>query len=188
MRRPRRLLAPVLLALALLGTIAFFLLSPAVSPDGPPPGNPIVAPGATPVPTQLRGRSTTPVPVVVLPTAQPTQAPTALPTGPVGSPGGTGEGGDVRTPVERTVFSGRVVDARNGNGVARVCVVIGNVAECGPNQVYTDGEGRFSIELPSGAIWDMNFVHPDYRTAYRRVSSTRSQARVELGSISISPR
>lgn len=185
-RRPRRVLVPVLFAIAGLGIIAFFLLSPPAQLDGPPPGNPIVQPGATPLPTLLRGRSTTAVPVVVVPTEEPTERPTSRPTGPVGSPGGVGVGGTpAPVPVGTTRFSGRVVDARNGRGIERACIAIGTKDECGANEVYTDRTGRFAIDLPSGAIWDMKFIHKDYKDGYRRVSSTKTQRRVDLGSIAL---
>ena len=137
----------------------------------------------TPIPTLLRGRSTTPVPIVVVPTPPPTQQPTAAPTA-VGVPGGSGGGGAPGNIVETTRFIGRVIDARTGNGVPGVCVVLG-VRECSENPVYTDASGTFEIRLPSGSTWDLNFAHAAYATAYRQVSSTRTQAEVSMGTIII---
>ena len=182
----RRRALPVALALvaaAVIGLAAFLLLPPLVE-EAPAGGAPIAAPPSTPLPTLLRGRSTTPVPVVVVPTPPPTTQPTAAPTAAVGVPDGVGGGGNSGTIVESTRFIGRVIDARTGVGVAGVCVVRG-VRECSENPVYTDASGTFEIRLPSGATWDLNFAHPVYATAYRRVSSARTQAEVSMGTIII---
>ena len=183
-RRPRRLLAILaLVGAAVIGLAAFFLLPSPRANDAPAGGAPAAAPSATPIPTVLRGRSTTPVPVVVVPTPPPTQQPTAAPTA-VGVPGGTGGGGNPGGIVETTRFIGRVIDAQTGNGVPGVCIVLG-VRECSENPVYTDQTGTFEIRLPSGSTWDINFAHASYVTAYRQVSSTRTQAEVSMGSVSI---
>ncbi len=181
-----RLAALALLAAAVFALIAFLLVPPPTvhSPAG---GAPAAAPAATPLPTLLRGRSTTAVPAAVVPTAPPTTQPSAAPSTPVGVPGGTGSGGSPGGIVETTRFIGRVIDARTGQGVPGVCVVLG-VRQCSENPVYTDAFGTFEIRLPSGSIWDLNFTHASYTQGYRQVSSTRTQAEVNMGLVSITPR
>lgn len=186
-RRPRRLLLVLaLIAAAVIALAAFFLLPSRVE-DAPAGGAPIVAVGATPLPTALRGRSTTPVPVVVVPTPPPTTPPSAAPSAAVGVPGGTGTGGAPGGIVETTRFIGRVIDSQTGSGVAGVCIVLG-VRECSENPVYSDATGLFEIRLPSGSTWDINFARAGYATAYRQVSSTRTQSEVSMGSVSITRR
>lgn len=186
-RRPRRLLVVLALIAAVAIAVAAFFLLPSRVDDAPAGGAPAAAPAATPLPTALRGRSTTPVPVVVVPTAPPTVQPSAAPSVVVGVPGGTGGGGNPGGIVETTRFIGRVIDAQTGNGVAGVCIVLG-VRECSENPVYSDATGTFEIRLPSGSTWDINFARAGYTTAYRQVSSTRTQAEVSMGSVSITRR
>ncbi len=185
--RPRRLLVVLALIAAVVFALAAFFLLPSRLEDAPAGGAPAAAPAATPLPTALRGRSTTPVPVVVVPTAPPTVQPSAAPSVVVGVPGGTGGGGSPGGIVETTRFIGRVIDAQTGNGVAGVCIVLG-VRECSENPVYSDATGTFEIRLPSGSTWDINFARVGYTTAYRQVSSTRTQAEVSMGSVSITRR
>lgn len=184
--RPRRLLVVLALIAAVVFALAAFLLLPSRPDDAPAGGAPAAAPAASPLPTALRGRSTTPVPVVVVPTAPPTTQPSAAPSV-IGVPGGTGGGGSPGGIVETTRFIGRVIDAQTGNGVAGVCIVLG-VRECSENPVYSDASGTFEIRLPSGSTWDINFARVGYTTAYRQVSSTRTQAEVSMGSVSITRR
>lgn len=184
---PRARLALLALAAALAFAVIALVLLPQPVTNAPAGGAPAAAPPATALPTLLRGRSTTAVPVVVVPTAPPTAEPSAAPSQPVGVPGGTGSGGSPGGIVETTRFIGRVIDARTGQGVPGVCIVLG-VRQCSENPVYSDQFGVFEIRLPSGSTWDLNFAHTAYAQAYRQVSSTRTQAEVNVGLISLVPR
>ena len=132
--------------------------SAAPSPSGP-------APGAAPDPVA-------------------TSEPTGGGTGGGGTGGGTGggsgpgAGGPQPSPPPRSAATppaegvarlrGIVVDDATGSPVPGVCVLTGN-ERCTPDRPRTDDEGRWVIEVLSGATWEITFVHEQYSSAHLRV-------------------
>lgn len=121
------------------------------------------------------GRGTSPAPsATAAPTVRPTPAPTPSPA-PTLAP----------RPANVTRFTGRVVDARTGRAVSGACVIVG-VRACGDRDTYTDAAGRFTLDLPVGSSWDVNFGRSGYATAYRRLTSSAART-IDIGTVRVTP-
>ena len=83
-------------------------------------------------------------------------------------------------------FTGRVLDSRTGRPITGVCVIVG-VRECNERDVYTDANGRFTIDLPVGSTWDLNFGRTGYATGYRRLVSSAART-TDIGTVRLTPR
>src|SRR5437867_11928518 len=119
--------------------------------------------------------------------ATPQGKPTPGPVGPSGSGGGAGGAGGVGTgtgtgvgsgtgpgvatpaptasptptpiPTVAATFTrirGRVIDSSTGQGVPGVCLVPGSL-ECDASSHYSDANGYWWIDVPTGAHWDIRF-------------------------------
>ena len=126
------------------------------SGSGPGPGGNGV--GTSPAPT-----ASAPPPSPTL-DATPSPAPTVAPR-----------------PPGVTRFVGRVVDSRSGRALSGVCVIVG-VRECNQRDVYTDVNGRFTIDLPLGGTWDVNFGRAGYASGYRRLVSSAPRT-TDIGTV-----
>lgn len=169
-------------------TVTFAVVaSPAPEPSPEQSAAPVAAPAGSPAPQPAAGtgggggsatgpgpggnaRGTSPAPSATAPAATPTLGPTPSPL-PSVSP----------RPPGVTRFTGRVIDSRNASPIAGACVIVG-VRACNERDVYTDANGRFTIDLPVGGTWDVNFGRSGYVTAYRRLVSSAPRT-TDIGSV-----
>lgn len=167
-------------------TVAFVVAEPTPLPTPEPTAAATVAPAArAPIVATGGGRGSAPGPgpggsgtgTLPAPSAAPaTPTPTAAPTpAPTFGP----------RPAVVTRFTGRVVDQRTGQPISGACVIVG-VRECTDREIYTDVTGRFTIDLPLGSIWDVNFGRTGYQTGYRRLVSTSART-IDIGTIRLAP-
>ena len=118
------------------------------------------------------GRGASPAPTATAPPPTPTPSPTLRPTpSPTVAP----------RPANMARFTGRVIDSRTGRSISGVCVIVG-VRECNERDVYTDANGRFTIDLPVGSNWDVNFGRTGYVTGYRRLVSSAPRT-TDIGTV-----
>lgn len=62
------------------------------------------------------------------------------------------------------LVQGQVLDAATERPIEGVCVIIGPVFPCQPNMPHTDGNGKWSVELPNSVqvAYDFHFVRDGY--------------------------